>query len=276
VTRVIIDAELLLDQMGHARASPQRGPVSQSLWPLQEKFGEPLTIRSRQERLATGATGLPQTVLAAGPEVVHPACHCLARDPQAASHFRLVQPLLPKVDRLKAPFLQSLKIASNSGCVAHTRLDAVSRKRYHYIMRESIILRRNILTNLKTVTETAREFGKETQASMEELGRSAGRKLDEAREETGAALHTAASSVRTTGRQGSEAIDNLATGAADRLDATASYIEDHDLQAALTNLRRFGRRHPTGSLMAAVAIGFLAGSALCRATHSCGRAPAGT
>ena len=132
------------------------------------------------------------------------------------------------------------------------------------------------MTTLKTVTETAPEFGNEAQESMAELGRSAGRRLDEAREETGAALHTAASSVRTTGRQGSEAIDNLATGTADRLDATASYIEDHDLKAALTSLRRFGRRYPTGSLVAAAAIGFLAGSALCRATHSCGRAPSGT
>ena len=132
------------------------------------------------------------------------------------------------------------------------------------------------MTNLKTVAETAPEFCTETQESMAELRRSAGRKLDEAREETGAALHTAASSVRTTGRQGSEAIANLATGTADRLDATASYIEDHDLNAVFTSLRRFGRRHPTGSLVAAAAIGFLAGSALCRATHSCGRAPAGT
>jgi hypothetical protein len=110
---------------------------------------------------------------------------------------------------------------------------------------------------------------------MEELGRSAGRKFDEARDETGAALHAAASSVRETGCQGSKAIDNLAAGAAERLDATASYVEDHDLRDACTGLRRFGRRHLAGSLMAAVAIGFLAGSAFRRAIHSCGRAPAG-
>jgi ElaB/YqjD/DUF883 family membrane-anchored ribosome-binding protein len=132
------------------------------------------------------------------------------------------------------------------------------------------------LTTLKTLTESASELGKEAKESMEELGRSAGRKLDEARHETGGALHTAASSVRKTGRQGSEAIDNLATSAADRLDATASFVEDHDLRDAFTGLRRFGRRHLTGSLVAAAAIGFLAGSALRRVTHSCGRAPEGT
>ena len=128
------------------------------------------------------------------------------------------------------------------------------------------------MTTLKTVTESASELGKEAKESIDELVRSAGRRLDDARDETGGALHAAASSVRATGRQGSEAIDNLATGAADRLDATASYIEDHDLKDVFSGLRRFARRHLTGTLVAAVAIGFLAGSALSRATHSCGKA----
>jgi ElaB/YqjD/DUF883 family membrane-anchored ribosome-binding protein len=129
------------------------------------------------------------------------------------------------------------------------------------------------LTTSKTLTEQASELGKEARGAIEELGRSAGRRLDEARDETGSTLHAAASSVRTTGRKGSQAIDNLATSTADRLDATASYVEDHDLKDVFTGLRRFGRRHLTGSLVAAAAIGFLAGSALIRATHSCGRAP---
>lgn len=134
------------------------------------------------------------------------------------------------------------------------------------------------MTNLKTVTETASELGKQAKESIEELGRTAGRKLDEARDETGGALHAAASSVRTTGRQSSQAIGNLATGTADRLDATASYIEDHDLKGVVTGLQRFGRQHLTGSLMAAAAIGFFAGSAIRRMTHTCGcaKAPEGT
>ena len=132
------------------------------------------------------------------------------------------------------------------------------------------------MTTLRTLSETASELGKEAKESIEELGRSAGKKLDEARDETGDALHSAASSVRRTGRQGSAAIDNCSTRTADRLDATASYIEDHDLGDVFTGLQRFARRHLTGSLVVAVAIGFLAGSALSRVTHSCGRAPQGT
>jgi|SRR5579862_8427867 len=126
-----------------------------------------------------------------------------------------------------------------------------------------------ILTTLDTATERASEFGKEASESIAELGRSAGRRLDEAREETGGALHAAASSVRRTGRQSSMAIDNCSTQTADRLDATASYIEDHDLVDAVNGMRRFARRHLTGSLVAAATMGVLAGAFLSRATHSC-------
>jgi len=134
----------------------------------------------------------------------------------------------------------------------------------------------DILTTFETITEKASELATEAKASVAQLGRSAGRRLDEARDETGGALHSAASSVRTTGRRGSEAIDNLATGAADRLDATASYVEDRDLKGVVTDLRRFGRRHLAGSLVAAAVIGFLAGSAFRRVTHSCRKETQGT
>jgi len=127
----------------------------------------------------------------------------------------------------------------------------------------NIFSKGGVLTNIRTLTEKASELGTGAKESMNELGRSAGRKLDEAREDTGDALHSAASSVRATG----DAIDNLTSGAADRLDATASYVEDHDLKGAFRDLRSFGRRHLTGSLVAAAAIGFLAGSALSRAAH---------
>ena len=125
------------------------------------------------------------------------------------------------------------------------------------------------MTSLKTLTDAASELGKDAKESAEELGRSAGRKLDDAREGTADALHAAASSVRKTGRQSSEAIDNLATGAADRLDASASYVDNHDLQDAFNGLRKFARRHLTESIVFAAAIGFLAGAALNRATHTC-------
>ena len=134
---------------------------------------------------------------------------------------------------------------------------------------------RNTLTTLKTLTETASDLGRQAMESAEELGLSGGRKLDEARVETGGALHAAASSVRTTGRKSSDAVGKFATATADRLDASASYVENHDVRAVSLGLRSFARRHLTGSLVAAAAVGFLAGAALLRATHSCPKASAG-
>jgi hypothetical protein len=129
------------------------------------------------------------------------------------------------------------------------------------------------VTTLNTLTEQASDLGKEARESIEGLGRSAERKFDAAREGTGDALHGAANSVRETGRQGSKALDDLTGGAADRLDATASCVEDHDLSDVVTGLRKFARRHLTGSLAAAAAAGLFAGVVLCRATHARGTAP---
>jgi ABC-type transporter Mla subunit MlaD len=98
-----------------------------------------------------------------------------------------------------------------------------------------------------------------------------GAKVTATKDQAADALHAAASSVRATGRQGSEAIDNLATGAADKLDATASYVDDHDLRGVFTGVRQAVRRYPTGSLVIATALGFCAGSAIRRMTHSCAR-----
>jgi ElaB/YqjD/DUF883 family membrane-anchored ribosome-binding protein len=95
--------------------------------------------------------------------------------------------------------------------------------------------------------------------------------LNDARNETAAAFHTAASSVRTTARNSSEKIDELATGAAGKLDATASYIQDHDMKSVIASMRHFLRRHPTRSLIAASGIGFLAGFAVRQVTHACTR-----
>jgi ElaB/YqjD/DUF883 family membrane-anchored ribosome-binding protein len=128
------------------------------------------------------------------------------------------------------------------------------------------------LTNLDTITETASDLGKNAIDSIEDLRRSAGRKLDNVRDQTGDALHAAASSVRTTGRQSSKAIDEFTTDAAKRLDATASYIEDTDLTGMFTGVRNYARRYPTRSLVAAAAIGFFVGSAFSRKTPTRRRA----
>jgi len=124
------------------------------------------------------------------------------------------------------------------------------------------------MTNSRTSKETAPECGNGDGDSVEELSRSAARKIDRGIDQTGSTLHSAASSVREKGRQGSAAIDNLAAGTADRLDAAASYIEDQRAADVFERVRSFAHRHPTRTLLVAAAIGFLAGSTISRVKHS--------
>jgi ElaB/YqjD/DUF883 family membrane-anchored ribosome-binding protein len=127
---------------------------------------------------------------------------------------------------------------------------------------------RNAVTNLETITETALEFGKEAKESLEKLARSAEKlarsatdSLDQTRENTGDALHSAASTIRKTGRQSAKTLNNLTNGTAGGLDATASYIENHDLRGMFSG---FASRHPAPSLVVAAALGYFVGSALSR------------
>ena len=108
-------------------------------------------------------------------------------------------------------------------------------------------------TTLTTVTRTARDFS-----------RSAGRTINKARSHTSGALHRAASSVRKS----SAKIDDLATGAAKGLDATASFVQDADFKRVYTGLRKFGQKHPTFALLAGAAVGFWAASTLNRMVRS--------
>ena len=117
------------------------------------------------------------------------------------------------------------------------------------------------------LTETASQLGgkvAEAQGRAEGLSRAASRKLDEARTETAGALRTAANSVRTT-----------AFSAADKLDATATYVEHHDGRSLLPACRQLIRRNPAGSFLVAAAMGFVAASALRHMLHSCAKKPAG-
>ena len=117
------------------------------------------------------------------------------------------------------------------------------------------------------ITETATKAGAglhRAQERVEDLGRAAGEKLDEARHGTAAALENAASSVRTTGRQGAKTIGTVSESAAGKLDSTAAYVRSHDVGGMLLNLRQVVALHPTRFLVLAAGIGFLAGSAFRR------------
>jgi len=92
-------------------------------------------------------------------------------------------------------------------------------------------------TTIKDVTEAAANVSRDVKDSVVEFSKSAGRKIDTARELTGEALRDAASSVR----QGSARIDVLAGSTASRLDAAATAVKDANFKSVCTGLRRIDR-----------------------------------
>ena len=84
---------------------------------------------------------------------------------------------------------------------------------------------------------------------------------------TAESLHAAASSIR----KGSKAIEDLAESTANKLDGAGKYVEKHNLKRAIGESRQLVRRYPAESLVLAAGVGFLAGFAIRRLTHSCGK-----
>jgi hypothetical protein len=121
-----------------------------------------------------------------------------------------------------------------------------------------------MVTTLKDVAEAATNMSRDAKDSVMEFGKSAGRKIDTAREQTGDALQSAASSVR----EGSARIDVFAGSAASRLDAAATAVKDANMKTVYSGLRRFGQSNFIATVVAAVAVGYLVGAALGRKSAS--------
>ena len=59
----------------------------------------------------------------------------------------------------------------------------------------------------------------------------------------------------------SASLPAAAHDAADKVEATAQYVRQHDVQDMMADLENLVRRHPGQSLIAAAAVGFLLGRA---------------
>jgi hypothetical protein len=122
-------------------------------------------------------------------------------------------------------------------------------------------------TTLKDLASTAMDLGRDVKDTVVQFGESAGRKIDDARDQTGGALHAAAASMR----KGSAKIDVLAGSAAKKLDTTASFVEDANMNSLFTGVRRFGQNHLTLTLLVGAAVGFWAAATLGRGDRAGGR-----
>lgn len=88
--------------------------------------------------------------------------------------------------------------------------------------------------------------------------------IDEKREQSARVLDSAAAGLH----KGAERLppggqsSTMAHSAAHKLEGAATYLRDHPVRNVLNDARWFVRGHPSQSLIAAVALGFLVGRAL--------------
>jgi len=103
-----------------------------------------------------------------------------------------------------------------------------------------------------------------TQEKAEEVGRAVRYKIDANRGRVADKLQGVASTLheKTKNLPSGEKAASIAHSAADKVEATAKYVREHDVQDIMGDVETFVRRHPGQSLLAAAAVGFLVGRAL--------------
>ena len=117
----------------------------------------------------------------------------------------------------------------------------------------------------ENVADTARQRVQETAqqatARAERASQQAADMAEQQRREAAARLQSTAETVRSVGEQlpGGQRTSQVAGTAADMLNRTAGYLEQHDTREVATGMMGIVRSHPIPSLLAAVGLGFLLG-----------------
>jgi ElaB/YqjD/DUF883 family membrane-anchored ribosome-binding protein len=88
--------------------------------------------------------------------------------------------------------------------------------------------------------------------------------VDERRGQAAEQMDSTAQQVRERGESlpGGERTTEMAEMAAEKIEATSSYVREHDVQDMMSDLETLVRNNPTQSLIAAAAAGFLVGRML--------------
>jgi ElaB/YqjD/DUF883 family membrane-anchored ribosome-binding protein len=112
--------------------------------------------------------------------------------------------------------------------------------------------------------ERAGQAADQAREKVGEAANTATHMVDERRGQASEVMDTAADQIRERGETlpGGERTTEMAAMAADKVESTSAYIRDHDVQDMMSDLETLVRQHPTQSLIAAAAAGFLVGRML--------------
>jgi hypothetical protein len=99
----------------------------------------------------------------------------------------------------------------------------------------------------------------EVQTKASDLGRMAADKVDENRGAAAAGLESAADTLhdKADSLPGGKAASRIAHVTADKLDATADYIREHDVDSMMSDMYRLVKNNPGPALLGAALLGFL-------------------
>jgi ElaB/YqjD/DUF883 family membrane-anchored ribosome-binding protein len=118
-------------------------------------------------------------------------------------------------------------------------------------------MKEQVAGKIDEVKEKAREFSDRAA----EAGRRATERVDAQREPAARTLEATASRVQERGDRIATAASGAARTTAEKLQATADYLREHDVHAMLNDAQDVVRRHPGQALAAAAVAGFLIGKA---------------
>jgi ElaB/YqjD/DUF883 family membrane-anchored ribosome-binding protein len=102
------------------------------------------------------------------------------------------------------------------------------------------------------------------QDKLGQAGRSVVEKIDANRGPAADKLDTVASTLHDSADflPGGETVTNLPHRAAEKVEATAAYVREHDVRSMMGDMRACIREHPVQALLTAGAAGFFLGRAL--------------
>ena len=124
-------------------------------------------------------------------------------------------------------------------------------------------LREPLTDDPSTVSEKLSQTAAQVTDKMSDLGRSAANRIDESRDAAAGGLEKAASALHEGAESlpGGEKVSHLAHAAAEKLNSTAGYVREHNLNKMMADVENLVKNNPGPSLIAAAVIGFLAARA---------------
>jgi ElaB/YqjD/DUF883 family membrane-anchored ribosome-binding protein len=119
----------------------------------------------------------------------------------------------------------------------------------------------NNSTDHDELLDTAADTASNLKDRISDLGQTAADKIDEKRERIAGGLATAARALHTKAEHlpGGDKAAGMAHYTADKLSSTAEYVREHDVRRIMGDVGHGVKNNPVPALIAAGAIGFLAG-----------------